>query len=103
MSKRKKLRWVVENFFRNPEEVTRELMSFWHGDENQQKVFDEFSENTLSNYFLPFGVAPNFIVNGQNYCVPMVIEESSVVAAAANAAKFWATKGGFQARILGTR
>ncbi|MEM7103541.1 MAG: hydroxymethylglutaryl-CoA reductase, degradative [Bacteroidota bacterium] len=103
MSKRKKLRWVVENFFRNPEEVTSELMSFWHGDENQQKVFDEFSENTLSNYFLPFGVAPNFIVNGQTYCVPMVIEESSVVAAASSGAKFWMERGGFKAKIIGTK
>ena len=103
MSKRKKLRWVVENFFRNPEEVTKELMSFWHEDEKQQKIFDEFSENTLSNYFLPFGVAPNFVVNGQTYCVPMVIEESSVVAAASSGAKFWMNRGGFHSEIIDTK
>ena len=57
--KRKKLQWVVENFFTNPDQVAREMMSFWHKDEAQQQVFDDFSENTLSNYFLPFGVAPN--------------------------------------------
>ncbi|MEM6722644.1 MAG: hydroxymethylglutaryl-CoA reductase [Bacteroidota bacterium] len=103
MPKRKKLRWVVENFFRNPEEVTRELMSFWHKDEKKQKVFDEFSENTLSNYFLPFGVAPNFKINGSTYCVPMVIEESSVVAAASAGAKFWLNRGGFHAEIVDTK
>ncbi len=102
LSKRKKLRWVVENFFRNPEEVTRELMSFWHSSEEKQKIFDEFSENTLSNYYLPFGIAPNFIVNGKTYCVPMVIEESSVVAAASAGAKFWMTRGGFKTKIIGT-
>ncbi len=103
MSKRKKLRWVVENFFRNPEEVTQELMSFWHKDERQQKIIDDFSENTLSNYVLPFGVAPNFTINGNNYCVPMVIEESSVVAAASSGAKFWQQRGGFHAEIIGTK
>ena len=102
LPKRKKLQWVVENFFSNPEQVAHELMSFWHEDDAQQKVFDEFSENTLSNYFLPFGVAPNFIINGTAYMVPMVIEESSVVAAASSAAKFWSTRGGFRAEIVGT-
>lgn len=103
LSKRGKIRWVVENFFKDPEYVARELMSFWHGDDKQQKVFDEFSENTLSNYFLPFGVAPNFKINDKVYCVPMVIEESSVVAAASSAAKFWLNRGGFKAEVIGTK
>jgi len=67
-----------------------------------QAVFDGFSENTLSNYFLPYGVAPGFVVNGREYVVPMVTEESSVVAAAAKGAAFWAQRGGFQAQILNT-
>ena len=49
---------------------------------------------------MPFGVAPNFQINGKTYCVPMVIEESSVVAAASAAAKFWMTRGGFHAEVL---
>lgn len=102
LSKTGKLRWVVENFFKDPEYVTRELMSFWHDDDQKQKVFDDFSENTLSNYYMPFSVAPNFIINGRHYCVPMVIEESSVVAAASSAAKFWSKRGGFKAEIIGT-
>jgi len=103
LSKRKKLRWVAENFFKNPEEVMSELMSFWHEEDKTQKVFDDFSENTLSNYYLPFGVAPNFVINGQSYCVPMVIEESSVVAAASSGAKFWMERGGFKAKIIDTK
>lgn len=103
LSKRKKLRWVAENFFKKPEEVVSELMSFWHEEDKTQKVFDDFSENTLSNYYMPFGVAPNFVINGQSYCVPMVIEESSVVAAASSGAKFWMKRGGFKAEIIGTK
>ena len=54
LSKRGKIKWIVENFFKDPEAVTRELMSFWHKNEEQQRVLDGFSENTISNYYLPF-------------------------------------------------
>lgn len=79
-----------------------ELVSYWHNNEDQQKILDGFSENTISNYPMPYGVAPNFVINGKPYCVPMVIEESSVVAAASSAAKFWMQRGGFKAEILST-
>ena len=98
-----KVRWVVETFFKDPENVSRELMSFWHEDEEQQRILDGFSENTISNYYLPYGVAPNFLVNGKLYTVPMVIEESSVVAAASSAAKFWLARGGFHAKVIATK
>lgn len=103
LSKRGKLRWIVENFFVDPESVMRELKSYWLPNEAQQKILDGFSENTISNYPLPFGVAPNFVINDKTYCVPMVIEESSVVAAASAAAKFWMTRGGFKAKVISTR
>lgn len=102
LSKRGKIRWVVENFFKDPENVMKELSSYWLQDEKQQQVLDGFSENTISNYHLPYGVAPNFVVNGKAYAVPMVIEESSVVAAASSAAKFWMKRGGFKAEVLST-
>jgi len=102
LSKRGKLRWIVENFFKDPENVMRELMSYWHDNEDQQRILDGFSENTISNYVLPYGVAPNFVINDKTYCVPMVIEESSVVAAASSAAKFWMTRGGFKAEVIST-
>ncbi len=100
LSKRGKLKWIVTNFFTDPEAVARELKSYWLKNEDQQKVLDGFSENTISNYYLPYGVAPNFVINGKTYAVPMVIEESSVVAAASSAAKFWMNKGGFRAKVI---
>lgn len=100
LSKRRKIKWIVENFFKDPESVMRELMSFWHHNEDQQKVLDGFSENTITNFTLPFSVAPNFVINGKTYCVPMVIEESSVVAAASSSAKYWMQRGGFTAEVV---
>ncbi|MFZ1677470.1 MAG: hydroxymethylglutaryl-CoA reductase [Saprospiraceae bacterium] len=102
LSKVGKIKWIVENFFKDPETVKRELASYLLVNEEQQRILDGFSENTISNYPLPLGVAPNFLINGIEYCVPMVTEESSVVAAAASAAKFWLDRGGIRAQILGT-
>ncbi len=90
----------VASYFPNPEEVEKELKSFWHTEIAKQKLFEEFAENTISNFFFPYGIAPNVIINGKNYMIPMVIEESSVVAAASNSAKFWSTRGGFHTRIV---
>jgi hydroxymethylglutaryl-CoA reductase len=100
--KEDKLKLVAE-YFENPGEVVSLLKSFWHSDESQQKLFDEFSENTITNFYIPYGIAPNVKINGRNYLVPMVIEESSVVAAASAAAKFWSDRGGFHSVILGTK
>lgn len=103
LSKVGKIKWIAENFFKDPDMVIHELKSYWLDNESQQKVLDGFSENTISNYPMPYGVAPNFVINGKTYCVPMVIEESSVVAAASAGAKFWMNRGGFKAEILGTK
>lgn len=96
--KEDKLKAVAESA-KNPDEFISSLKSFWHKDHKVQKQFDEFSENTISNFHIPYGVAPNVIINGKSYIVPMVIEESSVVAAASAAAKFWGERGGFHAEI----
>ena len=99
-SKAEKLAWIAEHLLSDPEKGKEEISSFWHQDAEWQKVLDGFSENTLSNFPLPFGVAPNFLINGHCYVVPMVIEESSVVAAASNAAKYWSERGGFHAEVV---
>ena len=101
LSKVGKIKWLVENFFKDPETVKRELASYLLANEEQQKILDGFSENTISNYPLPLGIAPNFLINGVEYCVPMVTEESSVVAAAASGAKFWLDRGGIHTKIIG--
>jgi len=54
-------------------------------------------ENVIATYALPMGVAQHFVVNGREVLVPMVIEESSVVAACSFAAKLAKTTGGFTA------
>lgn len=56
----------------------------------------------MSNLYVPLGIAPNFLVNGELYAIPMAIEESSVVAAASKSAKFWLDRGGFKTEVLGT-
>jgi len=102
LSKVGKLKWLAENFFKDPQATIEELRSYWLTDDGQQKILDGFSENTISNFPMPFGVAPNFLIDGKPYAVPMVIEESSVVAAASMAAKYWMERGGFKTEILGT-
>ncbi len=102
LSKEEKIR-AVASHFEHPEQVVKELMSFNHPNAELQKKFDEFSENTIANYYFPFGIVPNVLLNGKVYMVPTAIEESSVVAAAAKSAKFWADKGGFKAEVIDTR
>lgn len=101
-SKQEKLNWVAAAFSENPAETVAEMSSFWHPDERLQRILDGFSENTVSNFLVPYGIAPNFLINGKTYAVPLVIEESSVVAAASSAAKYWLERGGFHAEVRGT-
>lgn len=102
LSKEEKINWIATNHFANPNEAIAVLHQYKNSDEVLQKLHDEFIENTLTNFYLPLGVAPNFTINGKNYTLPFAIEESSVVAAASKAAKFWGARGGFKTTILGT-
>jgi len=102
LTKEEKINWITTTYFSNPEEAEKLVKQYWNSDANLQKLHDEFIENTLTNFYLPLGVAPNFVINDKVYTVPMAIEESSVVAAASKSAKFWAARGGFKATVLGT-
>lgn len=102
LSKDEKIKWIAENYTSNTEQTTILLKRYWNTNNTVQKLHDEFIENTITNYYLPFGIAPNFLINDTLYAIPMVIEESSVVAAASKAAKFWLTRGGFKATVLNT-
>ncbi|MBN2697508.1 MAG: hydroxymethylglutaryl-CoA reductase [Bacteroidales bacterium] len=99
LSRSEKIQWLADQN-KEAEDLARVLNSHLHPDPLLQGMYEEFSENTISNYFLPYGLAPNFLVNGHLYTVPMVIEESSVVAAAASAARFWAMNGGFHVKVV---
>ncbi len=101
-SKQEKINWLAENYFEKNAHVVEIIQQYWNTDEKLQQLHDDFIENTLTNFYMPFGVAPNFLINNETYVVPMVIEESSVVAAASLVAKYWSTRGGFKTTVLGT-
>ena len=57
---------------------------------------DKMVENAIGTFSLPLGIATNFRINDEDYLIPMVIEEPSVIAAASKAAKIARIKGGFK-------
>jgi len=102
LNKYEKIDWLVSNFFNENEKVKHILEQYWNSNKILQDLHDDFIENTISNFYLPFAIAPNFVINGKDYTIPMTIEESSVVAAASLVAKFWSTRGGFKANVIST-
>ncbi|MEZ4797945.1 MAG: hydroxymethylglutaryl-CoA reductase, degradative [Flavobacteriaceae bacterium] len=102
LSKSDKIDWIVDAYFSNSEDAKSILKQYWNTNAKLQSLHDEFIENTITNYYLPLGVAPNFLINGKYYTIPMTIEESSVVAAASKAAKFWLHRGGFKTKVIST-
>lgn len=78
-----------KNLIKNPELV-------------QEDLIDHMVENVIGRFVLPMGVGLNFMVNGKDYLVPMVVEEASVIAAASNAAKMARESGGFFASYTGS-
>lgn len=103
LSKEEKINWIANEYFSNPQEAIASIEQYWNSDKKLQQLHDEFIENTISNFYLPLGIAPNFLINNHYYSVPMVIEESSVVAAAAKSAKFWAERGGFKTTVINSQ
>lgn len=103
LTKKEKIDWLAETYLKDRPEDVAVLRQYWNEDSRLQQLHDEFTENTLSNFYLPFGLAPNFLINGDLLAIPMAIEESSVIAAASKAAKFWRTRGGFKAEVIDTK
>ncbi len=96
---------VVSGFYKLPIEKRREFVTQF-STLNQDDVnsfsscldlatADRMIENVLGTFELPLGLAVNFLINNKDYIIPMATEESSVVAAASNAAKIARVKGGF--------
>ena len=102
LSKEEKINWIANEYFSTPTEAIALLKNYWNSDKKTQQLHDEFIENTITNFYIPLGIAPNFLINGQYSTIPMAIEESSVVAAASKTAKFWSTRGGFKATVINT-
>ena len=101
-NKAEKIAWLASQYLEQDPDAIEVLKNYWHQDEILQQLHDDFIENTLTNYYLPRGIAPNCLINDKLYALPMVTEESSVVAAASNAAKFWLDRGGFKAEVIST-
>ena len=102
LSKSEKIDWLLNTYFKDKNTAKQLVEQYWNSNEKLQKLHDEFIENTITNYYLPLGVAPNFLINERLYAIPMAIEESSVVAAVSKAAKFWLDRGGFKAEVIST-
>ena len=103
LTKEEKISWLATNYFDNQPEIIETIKQYWNVDEKLQQLHDDFIENTISNFYMPYGVAPNFLINDRAYVIPMVVEESSVVAAASLVAKFWSSRGGFKAEVISTK
>ncbi len=102
LKKEEKIDWIVKTYLNGSQDSESILKQYWNNNEELQQLHEEFTENTISNFYLPFGIAPNFLINGKLMAIPMTTEESSVIAAASKAAKFWQNRGGFKVRVLNT-
>ena len=99
LSRVEKIDWLNKNILDNSHQVKLILDKYLNSNKDIQAIHDSFSENSISNFYLPYSVSPNFLINDKIYTVPLVTEESSVVAALSNAAKFWLDKGGFKTEV----
>ena len=99
LSRAEKIDWLKNNILDNSHQVKLILDKYLNSNKDIQAIHDSFSENSISNFYLPYSVSPNFLINDKIYTIPLVTEESSVVAALSNAAKFWFDKGGFKTEV----
>lgn len=102
LTKDRKIDWIVNEYLEGNDNYKTILKQYWNENAELQKLHEEFSENTISNFYMPYGIAPNFLIDGKLLALPMAVEESSVVAAASKSAKFWLDKGGFKTTIINT-
>lgn len=98
LSAEERLNEVAE--FANLNETEKNMIQYADQSLDMEKA-DHMIENVIGRYALPMGVAINFIVNGKEVVIPMVVEEASVVAACSNAAKMARPAGGFVASSTG--
>lgn len=97
----------ISSFYKlTPEQRLRKVQEFAHLTDEETELLgsgqgltltqaNRMIENVVGVFQMPFGIATNFLINGRDYLIPMVIEEPSVVAAASNGAKMARAKGGF--------
>tara|TARA_S200000501_G_scaffold162421_1_gene153095 strand:+ start:1667 stop:2977 length:1311 start_codon:yes stop_codon:yes gene_type:complete len=100
LSRDEKISWISRNFLDKSDEFESILNNYLIDDKKIQSLHNSFSENVISNFNLPYSVSPNFLINDKNYCVPLVTEESSVIAALSKSSKFWFERGGFKSKVI---
>ena len=100
LSRDEKISWVSKNFLNNSDEFESILNKYLNDDKGIQLIHNSLSENAVSNFHLPYSVSPNFLINHKNYCIPLVTEESSVVAALSSSSKYWYDRGGFKSKVI---
>lgn len=63
---------------------------------------EKFVENLVGYFQIPMGVATNFCIDGQDYIIPMAVEETSIIAAASKTAKWVRENGEIKTEVIGT-
>ena len=76
--------------------LDQDHLKAWEAGTLDSDTADRMIENVVGTYALPIGVATNFVIDGEHYAIPFVVEEASVVAAASNMAKRCLSNGGFK-------
>ena len=92
LSREDKINWISSNYLNESDEFEKILDNYLNKETGIQSLHNSFSENSISNFYLPYSVSPNFLINNKNYCVPLVTEESSVVAALSNSSILHSTE-----------
>ncbi len=97
----------LPGFFKRSLAERAAIVSQWAGLETDEQTVllgisgltpnqaEHMIENVIGTYTLPLGIAVNFLINGRDYLIPMVVEEASVVAGASYAARLVRAGGGF--------
>lgn len=97
---------MFDKFYKHSPQIRRELLESvgrYNATLDQplsESIYSNMIENSITTYELPFGVVPGFILNQEEFIIPMVTEEPSVIAAQSNAAKIFNQNGGITARVL---
>ena len=63
LTKEEKIDWVTTNYTQNATQSKKILQTYWNENSSIQQLHDEFIENTLTNLYMPLGIAPNFLIN----------------------------------------
>ena len=67
LSREEKIDWLSEKMFDNSNEVRSILDNYLNSNKDIQAIHDSFSENSISNFYLPYSLSPNFLINNKNY------------------------------------